>query len=467
VARGLLWLAVIDLRRSWLRSCLVALGMGLAILALALFARQVDLRQAEVLAGYEEAGAATFIAEVPRVADADIDALAADIRGLRGVQSAEAPYSGIGLGVVADVSFLVFENEQQKEYLGARTTVLGVDQGFEPGRDYYVNFHDVNANAPNVVLGVPLLVAAGAPRVSGPDAVLVASDVTDYVGVRPNVEATIELLYTAVSPPIVRRFEGLRLVGAFDVVGPDQGRFEPFWRLFARGREVLTVRRPEAANAVNTTLPTVLNIGVVRAFLVYVRAELKARGLDPPRPLTRDQLVIRARSIAAVPTVEADARSLLQRKGLTENCDAMQSGSFCLRLPERNNFQTALQEQSKVARGGAFFVALLLALIAVGTAGLQVQNVLVRWREFGVLQAIGFSRGQILGHYGLQVCLLLAGGIALAAIASLMLPSSVSGSLVSVCWAAGVSVIAAGLSAIPVLLWPILRIPAELIREAA
>jgi hypothetical protein len=466
VGRGLLWLAVVDLRRSRLRSCLVALALGLAMLALALFASQIDLRQTEVLAGYEEAGAATFIAELSRIADAGVDALVADIRALRGVQSTEAPYSGIGLEVVADVSFLVFKNEQQKEYLGARTNALGVDQAFDPGRDYYVNFHDVNANASNVVIGVPLPVPAGAPRVPRRDEVLAASDVIDYVGARTGAEATIELLYTGVSPPILRRFEGLRLAGTFDVVGPDQGRFEPFWRFVARGREVLTVRRPDAQDAVTTTLPTVLNIELVREFLSYVRGELDARGLGPPRPLAREQLVIRARSIAAVPTVEADVRALLQRKGLTEDCDAAQSGSFCLRLPERNNFQTALQEQSKLARGGAFFVGLLLVLIAAGTAGLQVQSVLAHWREFGVLQGIGFSRGQILQYYGLQVCLLLGGGIALAAITSLMLPSSVGGSLVSVSLAAGVSVIAAGLSAIPVLLWPILRIPAELIREA-
>src|SRR5215471_3496032 len=113
--RGLLWLVVVGLRRSWLRPCLAALALGLAMLALALFARQIDVRQAEVLAWYEEAGAATFDVETPRISDPDIEALLADIRALSGVQSAEAPYSGTSLDIVADVSFLVFENEQQKE----------------------------------------------------------------------------------------------------------------------------------------------------------------------------------------------------------------------------------------------------------------------------------------------------------------------------------------------------------------
>jgi ABC-type lipoprotein release transport system permease subunit len=136
-------------------------------------------------------------------------------------------------------------------------------------------------------------------------------------------------------------------------------------------------------------------------------------------------------------------------------------------LPERNNFQVAFQEQSKVGAGGSFFIALLIALIAVGTAGLQVQTVVTRWREFGVLQAIGFSPGQIVGYYGLQLCLLLAGGIAFAAIASIALTSALSSSLASVGMAAAVSVIVGGLSALPVLLWPLSRSPADLIGDQA
>jgi hypothetical protein len=46
-----------------------------------------------------------------------------------------------------DTSFLVFHNEQQQEYLGARTSVLGVDRSFDLARDYYVDFHEINPQA--------------------------------------------------------------------------------------------------------------------------------------------------------------------------------------------------------------------------------------------------------------------------------------------------------------------------------
>jgi ABC-type lipoprotein release transport system permease subunit len=136
-------------------------------------------------------------------------------------------------------------------------------------------------------------------------------------------------------------------------------------------------------------------------------------------------------------------------------------------LPERNNFQAAFREQSKVGTGGSFFIALLVALIAVGTAGLQVQSVVTRWREFGVLQAIGFSPGQIASCYGLQFCLLLAGGIAFAAIASVALTPVVASSLASIGLAAAVAVVVGGLAALPVLLWPLSRSPADLIGDQA
>src|SRR5262249_16471197 len=122
-------------------------------------------------------------------------------------------------------------------------------------------------------------------------------------------------------------------------------------------------------------------------------------------------------------------RLLLKERRLAEDCDLSQEGSFCLRLPERNNFQAAFQEQSKVGAGGSFFIALLIALIAAGTAGLQVQTVAMRSRPFGVLQAIGFSPGQILGYYGLQLCLPRAGAIAFAPNASAALKSALGSSL--------------------------------------
>src|SRR5215467_10507566 len=280
------------------------------------------------------------------------------------------------------------------------------------------------------------------------------------------VQGRIELRYTGVMPPIVRRFEGVQLIGTFEVVGPDHGRFDPFWQLQIRGEEVLTVHRPDAKDGISTTLPIVLSADVVRDFLPAVRAELQAKGGPLPQPLSRDQLVIRANTIDDVPAVETAVKSLLKDRRLTEDCGGSPPGSFCLRLPERNNFQAAFQEQSKVRAGGSFFIALLITLIAVGT-GLQVQTIVTRWREFGVLQAIGFSPAQIVSYYGLQLCLLLGGGIAFAAIASVVLTSALRSSLASVGLAAAVLVVVGGLSALPVLLWPLSRSPADLIGDQA
>lgn len=464
--RGLLWLAVVDLSRAWRRPTLGCVAIAAAIVAVAFFSRQVRLREAEVLAAYEEAGAATFVADVSGVSDADVQDLAGGIRQLRGVRSVEAPYSGIALGIVADTSFLVFRNDRQQEYLGARTTVLGVDGSFDSARDYYVNFRDVTASAPAAVINIPLPVTAGAAGPPGPRDVLVASAIADYVGVRPGATATVELIYAGVEPPIVQRVEGLRLTGTFNVAGPDEGRFEPFWRLLAQGQEVLTVRRPTVGAVPVTTLPILLNASVVREFINVVQRDLNARKVVPPRLLQRNELVIRAESINQVPLVEAAVATLLPQHGLLPACDVQRPGSFCLRLPERNNFRAALHEQSKVGSGGTFFVVLLLMLVAAGTAGLQIQTVLTRWHDYGVLQALGFSPASILGYFGVQLLLVLAGGVALAALASLLLPSTVAASPVSFAWAAGVSLVATGVAAVPVLVWPLSRPPAELLREA-
>jgi hypothetical protein len=442
---------------------LAALAIAPAILAVAFFAGQIELRRAEVLAGYEAAGAATFVVQLSGVADDEIDSLARSVQALGSVSSVEAPYSGIGTRIVADTSFLVFRNEQQQEYLGARTSVLGVDPNFDLTRDYYVNFREVNPEAPQMVLGMPLLPVGGAARAPGPGEVLVASGVADYVGVQPGAEAIVELVYSGSGEPIVRRFDGLRLIGTFDLVGPDQGRFDPFWRFNARGQDVLTVRS-DATRAGPTTLPIVLNREVIRNFLSSVRYELERRGGKPARPLTRDQVVVRARAVSDVPAAEAAVEQLLRQRGLEQGCDSPSSGAFCLLLPERNNFRTALQEQMKIGSGGAFFVTLLLVLVAVGTAGLQVQTVVTRWRDYGVLQALGFTPGQILVYYGLQLALVLAGGVAIAAVASLLLASVSTTSLIV---AAGLAGVAAGLAALPVLVWPLWRTPAELLQDAA
>ncbi len=457
--RGLLWLAVVDLKRAWLRSLLAALAIALALVAVTFFAGQVGLRQAELLTGYEESGAATSIVELSKVPTSSIADLVRALHSAAGVQSVDAPYNGTQLGLVADTSFVVFENEKQQESLGARTTVLGVDRSFDPVRDYYVNFHDLNPNAPLAVLGAPLLATSGTVRPPERNEVVVASGITDYVGIRPGAEATIDLMYVDANPPIVRRFEGLRLIGTFELVGPDQGRFEPFWRLAARGREVLTVRRPDAPEGVATTLPILLNDDLVREFLGHVSQELEARGMTPPKSLAANELVVRADSVGAVPSVEREVMSLFEQRGLKQDCGTATEAAFCLRLPERNNFQAALEEQKKLEEGGSFFIFLLLI------AGLQVQLVLARWREFGILQAVGFSPIQILLYSAIQFYAVLAVGTVAAAAVVIILPFARAVS--AFIFAAGIALVAASVAALPVLLWPLAQRPAQLLRVSA
>jgi hypothetical protein len=463
MSRGLLWLALADLGQAWLRSGLAALAIATAILAVAFFAGQIKLHQSEVLASYEAAGAATFVVQLTGVAGDEIDALASSARALSDVKSVEAPYSGVNSNITVDTSFLVFRNEQQQEYLGARTNVLGVDRSFDLARDYYVDFHEINPRAPEIVLGMPLLVARGDTRPPGPQEVLVPSGIADYVGVQPGAEAIVDFVYSSPGEPIIQRFDGLRLIGTFDMAGPDQGWFEPFWRFNAKGQDVLTVRA-EATRIGNTSLPIVVNLELFRKFFSSVRDELARRGDAPAHSLGRDQLVVRASSVGNVPSVEASVEQLLRDRGLDRKCDGQGGRSFCLRLPERNNFRSALQEQNKVGSGGAFFVALLLILLAIGAAGLQVQTVLSRWRDYGILQAVGFTPGQVLLYHGLQFVLVLTTGIAIAAIASVPLSTISAPSLIV---AAGLAALAACFASLPVLLWPVWRSPAELLRDAA
>jgi hypothetical protein len=462
VNRGLLWLALADLGQAWLRSGLAALAIAAAILAVAFFAGQIKLQQSEVLASYEAAGAATFVVQLRGVGDDEIDALAGSLRTISDVRSAEAPYTGIGRKIAVDSSFLVFRNEQQQEYLGARTGALGVDRSFDLSRDYYVDFHEINSQAPQIVLGMPLLVTTGEARSPDRHEVLVPSGVANYVGVQPGAEAIVEFVYSAAGEPIIRRFDGLRLIGTFDMAGPDQGRFEPFWRFNAKGQDVLTVRA-EAARIGITSLPIIVNVEVFRDFLSFVANELTHRGSAAALLLPRDQIVVRASSVGDVPAAEAAVERLLRDHGLDRVCDE-QHRSFCLRLPERNNFRSALEEQNKVGSGGAFFVALLLILLAIGAAGLQVQTVLSRWRDYGILQAVGFTPRQVLVYYGLQFALVLSSGITIAAIAALPLSAISVTSLIA---AAGLAALAAGLASLPVLLWPVWRPPAALLRDAA
>ena len=313
--RGLLWLALADLGRAWLRSGLAALAIAAAILAVAFFAGQIKLRQSEVLAAYEAGGAATFVVQLTGVADDDIDSLAGGIRTLSDVSSVEAPYSGITSNIAADTSFLVFRNEQQQEYLGARTSVLGVARSFDLARDYYVDLHEINPQAPQMLLGIPLLITTGEARPPGPQEVLVPSGVADYVGVQPGAEAIVEFVYSGAGEPIIRRFDRLRLIGIFDMAGPDQGRFEPFWRFNAKGQDVLTVRA-EAARIGITTLPIVVNLKLFRDFLSFAAKELTHRGSGAALLPTRDHLVVRASSIGNVPGAEAAVERLLRDRGL-------------------------------------------------------------------------------------------------------------------------------------------------------
>src|SRR5437764_9983630 len=185
MSRGLLWLALADLGQAWVRSGLAALAIAAAILAVAFFAREIQLHRSEVLASYEAAGAATFVVQLNGVVEDEIDALAGSVRTISDVRSAEAPYSGIGSNIAVDTSFLVFRNEQQQEYLGARTSVLGVDRSFDLARDYYVDFHQINPQAPQIVLGMPLLLTKGEARPPGPHEVLVPSAVDEYVSIHP------------------------------------------------------------------------------------------------------------------------------------------------------------------------------------------------------------------------------------------------------------------------------------------
>jgi hypothetical protein len=225
------------------------------------------------------------------------------------------------------------------------------------------------------------------------------------------------------------------------------------------------VRRPDAPEGVATTLPILLNEQLLKEFLSFVGEQLAARGLPPPKEAVPKELVVRANSVRAVPSVQGEAISLLDRQGLEQNCGASNEATFCLRAPERNNFEAALEEQQKLATGGSFFIFLLLALVAAGTAGLQVQLVLARWRELGILQVVGFSPSQILLYFAARLYIVLGAGIAVAAATVAALPLSRTASVFIV--AAGVALAAASVAAFPVLLWPLTQRPAQLLRVSA
>src|SRR5205807_6377318 len=103
----------------------------------------------------------------------------------------------------------------------------------------------------------------------------------------------------------------------------------------------------EAARVGTTSLPIVVNLELFREFLSSVTRELARRAGAPAWLPVRDQLVVRASSIGKVPAAEAAVGQLLQDRGLYRECNEQNGRSFCVRLPERNNFRSALQEQKR------------------------------------------------------------------------------------------------------------------------
>ena len=458
----LLWLTVRDLRQTGWRSGLIALSLAVTIVAISVLERQTQIQQTIILRDYEAAGATTFLADAV-LPETKIDDLQREVRGLHAIAAVEAPYRGSDIGVIAETAFLVFENDKQREYLGGRTAVLGVSSGFDLARDYYER---IGAAGEQPILGIPLIVTDGMARPPTSGEVLVPKSVAEYVGVRPGALATVELAYgLEAGEPFARRYE-LRVVGTFDAIGPDESRFAPLWRLAARGRDVLTVRWNDARE-LRTTLPVVLSAELVRDFLGDVHRELRTQGTEVSEPVGRRQLVMHANSANDVTKAQTAVRRLLIAHGLREDCPAITSGSSCLNLPMQNNFQTALREQAKFATGAGFFIALLLALAAIGNAGLQLQIAISRWREHAILQALGFTRSQLLLRYILGLSLIFTAGIAVATAASAIAAPIFGGSFRSFATAAALCTATTMLAAVAILVWPLRSPPGARIRELA
>ena len=458
---GIFRLILADLRSSWFQAVAAVLLMGAGIIGVAYFTTQARQTLLQVQAAYQEEGAATFVVELSGISDEELDRTVAAVRQLQDVGSANAPYNGLELGAQADVSFLVFENAKQKEYLGAHTSVLGVDPFFPLKTGYYVDFRWLNPSAPRAVLGIPLLLVAGDFRSPEVNEILLPSTVTDYVGVQPGAQATVELIYAGSDPPIVRRLDDLRLIGVFDIPGPDRGRIDPFWRLSYVDEPLLTVRGAGGTEA--TTVPMLLNKAVVQDFLRSV--ELQRPSSSTPLP-ARSQLVVSATAVANVPAAQKKVVSLLESQGFKLADEPNQPGAHSYRvlLPERNNFVSAQREQGKIGTGGTYFAGLLLILLAFGTGGLQVLATLTRWRDYGVLQAVGFSPGQILMVYGGRLLLVLTTAILFAGLA-VLLSSHLAGAREVFATAAVLAVLATAAGSVPALLWPMRIRPAAMLKE--
>lgn len=466
--RGLIWLAIIDLRRAGLRSGLTALAIGIAVLAICVVARQSELQRSAMLESYEQGGATTFIAEIRDVSAAELDPLITAIRLQKGVRGADAPYRGTDFGVIADTSFLVFENDKQQEYLGATTAVLGVTGAFDLLEDYHEEIGSGAADSPKTLLGIPLLVANGVARDPAPDEILIPAVVADYVGVRPGATANVEFIHNTISgTPITRRYAGLQVIATFDILGPDEGRFAPFWRFAARGRDVLTVRRSDTPGEMKTTLPMVVSGELFRDFVDHVSYELQARTSERfPLP-GRHQIVVHTNAILSIPEVEDAVGRIFGESGLENDCVHSKPKSFCLRLPHRNNFRTALREQEKFEAGTSFFGMLLLGLVITAMTGLQGHTVISRWHEHALLQALGFAPSQLPRYLLLRLALLLGLGVAGAGVMALALPPSWMGSLQSFATAAILIVVSCLIAALPIMLWPLRRPPGDQLRNLA
>jgi predicted lysophospholipase L1 biosynthesis ABC-type transport system permease subunit len=108
---------------------------------------------------------------------------------------------------------------------------------------------------------------------------------------------------------------------------------------------------------------------------------------------------------------------------------------------------------------------LLLLLVATGSAGLQLQTIIMRWHEHAVLEALGFTPLWLLGYSCLRVLLIFTIGIAIAGVVSLSLPSMLSGSLASFATASGLLTAASLSVTVPVLFWALRAPPGERLRE--
>jgi hypothetical protein len=463
MSAGVAWLAITDLRRNWARGMAAAVVIAVGVWGVGFFADQASKQQTAVGRGYEQVGAASFVVELDGVDQPAVAGLVQRVNRLDGVRSAAISAEGLPRGIVADTSFVVFANAQQREFLGARSSMLGVQPGFQPPVDYFVNFHDTNPTAPDAALGIPLLPQTGS-SVPGRGEMLIDTAVASYIGVAPGATGSVDLIYPGTQPPIVRHLDNIRLAGTFHAIGPDQGRVDGFWGLALQGasagNNVLMVRQPGTGAAVST-VPVILDAATVRSFEGDVRAQLTQRGQKIPAAWGQTRMVIHASSLTAVPRAQRAVAALLAGGGLA----GQRPVSWRVLMPEQNNYLAAQREQTKIGHGATFFLGLLALLIATGTAGLAIRVVLGRWRQYGILQAIGFTPMAVVAVLGIQLTVVLGSAIGLAGLASAVFPGQMSG--MALLWAAGLCVAATALGAVPALVWPLRYGPAAALRETA